>query len=86
MSLQKRPSMAEVGQPTQHALAERVMRTLKEEHVDYTEYTDFNDAERQLAHWLEVEYNHQRIHSALAYATPMEFEAAFWAETRLSPS
>ncbi len=79
-------SMAEVGQPTQNAIAERFMRTLKEEHVDYTEYTDFLDAERQLRHWLEVEYNQQRIHSTLAYATPVEFEAAFWAEMRQAPS
>jgi len=79
-------SMADVGQPTQNALAERFMRTLKEEHVDYTEYADFLDAEQQLKHWLEVEYNQQRIHSALAYATPMEFEAAFWAQTKPSPS
>ncbi len=79
-------SMADVGQPTQNAIAERFMRTLKEEHVDYTEYTDFLDAERQLRHWLEVEYNQQRIHSALAYATPVEFETAFWAGLQQSPS
>jgi len=79
-------SMADVGQPTQNAIAERFMRTLKEEHVDYTEYTDFTDAERQLKHWLEVEYNHQRIHSALAYATPVEFEAAFWAAAMANTS
>ncbi len=72
-------SMAEVGQPTQNALVERFMRTLKEEHVDYTEYADFRDAEGQLKQWLEVEYNQQRIHSALGYLTPAEFEAAFWA-------
>ncbi len=78
-------SMADVGQPTQNAIAERFMRTLKEEHVDYSEYANFLDAEQQLKHWLEVEYNQQRIHSALAYATPVEFEAAFWAEPRQSP-
>lgn len=71
-------SMAAVGQPTQNGLAERFMRTLKEEHVDYTEYADFADAHRQLKQWLEVEYNQERIHSALAYATPTEFETAYW--------
>jgi transposase InsO family protein len=79
-------SMADVGQPTQNAMAERFMRTLKEEHVDYTEYVDFRDAERQLKQWLEVEYNQQRIHSALAYATPAEFEAAFWAAAAVNTS
>jgi putative transposase len=69
-------SMSNLGQPTENALAERFMRTLKEEHVDYTEYADFDDALRQLANWLEVEYMTERIHSALDYLTPAEFEAA----------
>ena len=68
-------SMSAVGQPTENALAERFIRTVKEEHVDYTEYTDFNDAFEQLAYWLEVEYMTERIHSALDYLTPAEFEA-----------
>jgi len=69
-------SMSNLGQPTENALVERFMRTLKEEHVDYTEYADFDDASRQLANWLEVEYMTERIHSALDYLTPAEFEAA----------
>lgn len=69
-------SMADVGEPTQNALAERFMRTLKEEHVAYAEYDDFDDAYGQLQHWLEVEYMHERIHSALDYQTPAEFEVA----------
>jgi putative transposase len=69
-------SMSEPGQPTQNAYAERFMRTFKEEHFDYTEYTDFEDAYRQIEHWLEVEYMTERIHSALGYLTPAEFEAA----------
>ena len=69
-------SMSDTGQPSQNGLVERFIRTLKEEHVDYTEYTDFDDAVRQLRHWLEVEYMTERIHSALDYATPAEFEAA----------
>lgn len=67
-------SMSDTGQPTQNGLVERFIRTLKEEHVDYTEYRDFDDATRQLRHWLEVEYMTERIHSALDYATPAEFE------------
>jgi len=69
-------SMSDTGQPTQNGLAERFMGILKQEHVDYTEYDDFDDAFRQLRHWLEVEYTTQRIHSALDYLTPAEFEAA----------
>jgi transposase InsO family protein len=67
-------SMSAVGQPTENGLAERFMRTLKEEHVDYSDYQDFDDAERLLAHWLEVEYMTERVHSALDYLTPVEFE------------
>lgn len=50
------------------------MRTLKEEHVDYSDYEDFDDAERQLARWLEVEYMTEWVHSTLDYLTPAEFE------------
>ncbi len=68
-------SMSAGGQPTENGLAERFIRTLKEEHIDYSEYTDFDDAFAQLGHWLEVEYMSQRIHSSLGYLTPIEFEA-----------
>jgi putative transposase len=68
-------SMSAGGQPTENGLAERFIRTLKEEHIDYSEYTDFDDAFAQLEHWLEVEYMTERIHSALGYLTPAEFEA-----------
>lgn len=72
-------SMSDKGEPTQNGLAERFMRTLKEEHVDYTEYRDYEDALMQLRHWLEVEYMTERIHSALDYQTPLEFELQAWA-------
>lgn len=71
-------SMADAGQPTQNAYAERFMRTLKEEHVDYADYRDRLDASDQIGRWLEVEYTQERIHSALGYLTPAEFEAAYW--------
>jgi putative transposase len=69
-------SMSDTGKPQQNGIVERFMRTLKEEHVDYTEYAHFDDACSQLAHWLQIEYNTNRIHSALGYATPAEFEGA----------
>ena len=71
-----RISMADTGQPTQNGLVERFIGLLKQEHVDFTEYDDFDDAFRQLRYWLEVDYMTQRIHSALDYLTPAEFEAA----------
>ncbi len=69
-------SMADKGKPTQKGIAERFMRTLKQEHVEYADYADFDDALRQIAPWLTVVYNTQRIHSTLRYATPAEAEAA----------
>ena len=70
-------SMAAVGQPTENPFAERFIRTFKEEHYDYTEYDDFDDAYEQIEYWIEQVYNTERIHSALAYLPPVEFEAAF---------
>jgi transposase InsO family protein len=69
-------SMAAVGQPTENAFAERFMRTFKEEHYDYSEYNDFDDAYQQIGYWIEHVYNTERIHSALGYLPPAEFEAA----------
>lgn len=67
-------SMSASGRPMDNGIVERFMRTFKEEHIDYTEYKDFSDAITQMANWLEVEYMTERIHSALEYLTPAEFE------------
>ncbi len=81
---QVRISMADVGQPTQNGLAERFMRTLKEELVDYADWHSFDDACTDIQHWLDVEYNIQRIHSALDYATPAEVDAR-WGKVSIRP-
>jgi putative transposase len=67
-------SMAEVGQAWQNGYAERLMRTIKEEEVDLSEYEDYTDAVRQLGRFLDEVYMHKRIHSSLGYLTPAEFE------------
>jgi len=67
-------SMAAVGEPRENGYAERLMRTIKEEQVALTEYLDFADALRQLGRFLDEVYNRKRIHSALGYLTPEEFE------------
>lgn len=81
-------SMSDKASPTQNGLVERFMRTVKEEHVDYSEYRDFEDAYQQLRHWLEVVYMTERIHEALDYVTPTEFEVAALAAryTLLNPA
>lgn len=68
-------SMAEVGQAWQNGYAERLMRTIKEEEVDLSHYLSYADAYSQLGHFLDEVYMHKRIHSALGYLTPVEFEA-----------
>jgi transposase InsO family protein len=67
-------SMAAVGEPRENGYAERLMRTIKEEEVQLTEYHDYADARRQLGRFLDRVYNRKRIHSALGYLTPVEFE------------
>lgn len=67
-------SMSDKASPTQNGLVERFMRTVKEEHVDYADYRDFDDVFNQLKHWLVVEYMTERVHSSLNYQTPAEFE------------
>lgn len=82
-------SMSDKGSPTQNGLVERFIRTRKEEHVDYSEYNNFDDALSQIKHWLEVVYMRERIHQALDYLTPVEFEVAARAKARyplLSPA
>jgi transposase InsO family protein len=70
-------SMAAVGKPEENGFDERLMKTIKEEEVDLSDYQDFAEAESQIGRFLEDVYNHKRIHSALGYLTPVEFEAAY---------
>lgn len=75
-------SMAEVGEATQNAHAERLMRTIKEEEVNLSDYRDFYDARRRIGAFLDEVYQHKRIHSALGYLTPVEFEEQYRARAK----
>lgn len=70
-----RISMAEVGEPTQNGYAERLMRTIKEEEVDLSDYEDYHHAYQQIGQFLEDVYMRKRVHSSLNYLTPAEFES-----------
>jgi putative transposase len=72
-------SMAEPGEPRQNGSAERLMRTIKEQEVALTEYRDCADAYAQIGRFLDEVYQPKRIHSALGYLTPTEFEADYFA-------
>jgi transposase InsO family protein len=76
-------SMAEVGEPTQNGYAERLMRTIKEEEVDLSDYEDYHHAYRQVGQFLEDVYMRKRVHSSLKYLTPVEFEAAWLSKQKL---
>lgn len=70
-------SMSDLASPTQNAFAERFMRTFKEKHLDFSDYSSLADARLQIADWIERFYMTERIHSALDYRTPAEAERDF---------
>jgi len=78
-------SMAAIGEPRENGYAERLMRTIKEEEVNLSEYHDFADAQRQITRFLDDVYNVKRIHSSLGYLTPREFEEQ-WRSERSRPT
>ena len=70
--------MAARGKAVENAYAERVIRTIKEEEVYLADYEDLADAYQRIGHFIEMVYETKRIHSALGYQTPAEFETAYW--------
>ena len=67
-------SMSRTGNPYDNAQAERFMRTLKYEEVYLFEYETMAEARARIQHFLEEVYNQKRLHSALGYVPPSEFE------------
>ena len=70
------PSMSRPGCPWDNAMAESFMRTLKREEVDGRAYRGEAEVRASIGPFIEVVYNGQRLHSALAYMTPEEYEAS----------
>ncbi len=70
-------SMSAKGNPYDNAKAESFFKTLKKEEVYLKEYQNFTEAKANIAPFIEAVYNHKRLHSALGYLPPAEFEADF---------
>ncbi|RLA82569.1 MAG: hypothetical protein DRG40_07800 [Deltaproteobacteria bacterium] len=67
-------SMAAKGMAWENGYAERFIKTLKEEEVYLHEYEPIHDARAHIERFIEDIYMHKRLHSALGYLTPAEFE------------
>lgn len=71
------PSMSARGNPYDNAMMESFIKTLKQEEVYISEYESFDEARQRIGRFIEVVYNRKRLHSALGYLTPTEFEALY---------
>ena len=69
-------SMSRTGNPYDNAKAERFMRTLKYEEIYLNDYETIAGVRASVAHFIEAVYNRKRLHSAIGYRPPVEFEAS----------
>ena len=67
-------SMSRRGNPFDNAICESFLKTLKYEEVYREDYRVFEEAEAGIEHFIEQVYNEKRLHSALGYQPPAEFE------------
>ena len=74
-------SMSRKGNPWDNAACESFMKTLKYEEVFRNEYRDLAEARRSIQRFLERVYNEKRLHSALGYRSPAEFERSLPSST-----
>jgi putative transposase len=70
-------SMSRPGNPFDNAKAESFMKTLKHEEINARCFTTIEDASTRINDFIANIYNTERLHSALGYKSPLEFETAF---------
>jgi putative transposase len=70
-----RGSMSRTGNPYDNAQVESFMKTVKHEELYLREYATMQDIVERLPRFLEEVYNRRRLHSALGYLPPEEYEA-----------
>jgi transposase InsO family protein len=75
-------SMSRKANPWDNAACESFMKTLKYEEVLRNEYRDLAEARASIREFLEKIYNRKRLHSALGYVPPAEFEAQLAAQNK----
>ncbi len=83
LSVRAQISMSAVGNPYHNAKAESFFKTLKREEVYLNQYHTFAEAEANIAQFIEDVYNTKRLHSSLGYVPPIEFEEAYFQNSRV---
>jgi putative transposase len=81
-----RISMSRKGNPWDNAACESFMKTLKYEEVHRNEYRGLAEARSEIGTFLDTVYNRQRLHSALGYLPPVEFETNLAAQRKEAAS
>jgi transposase InsO family protein len=67
-------SMSRPGRPWENGKCESYIKTLKREEIDARRYTSFGELQQHVEEFIEQIYNKVRLHSALGYRSPVEFE------------
>ena len=67
--------MSRSGNCYDNAVMESFFKTLKTELVYHEHYATYEQARQSLYHYIEIFYNHQRLHSALDYQSPASYES-----------
>jgi putative transposase len=74
-SIQAVPSMSRAGRPWENGKCESFIKTLKQEEINARSYSNLEELGQHIEEFMEQIYNRQRLHSALGYRTPEQFEA-----------
>jgi putative transposase len=79
------PSMSRAGNPYDNAKCESFIKTLKQEEIYTRQYRDRADLEAHIGEFIERYYNRRRLHSALDYRSPEQFEQSLPGQPASAP-